>query len=146
MKYEAPPRSLASLKDLSEPGSIHLPLLHFPIDHIIPDELHLQLRITDHLIENLIHAAVNHDRPSQPLQGEMAKNLIKEIKSCGMNFNATKAVSLYEFTSLTGTDRKKLIKKLPTKILRCQPARYASKVKLLWEVCSYSFDLLLLYS
>ena len=144
IKYEAPARSLASLKNLSEPGSIHPPLLHFPIDHIIPDELHLLLRITDRLIENLLYAAVIHDSPRQALQGEMAKNVVKEIESCGMNFTARKNAR-YEFTSLTGTDRKKLLKELQTKILRCQPAEFASKVKLLWEVCSYSYVLLLYY-
>jgi len=94
MKYEAHARSLASLKDLTEPGSIHPPLLNFPLDHIIPDELHLMLRVIDQLIENLICAAVAHDSPQQPLQGEMAKNLIKDIKGCGMNFNVKKSQNL----------------------------------------------------
>lgn len=81
-------------EDLSEPGSIHPPLLHFPLDHIIPDELHLLLKITDHLIENLICAAVSEDSPRQPLQGGMAKILIKEINNCGMNFKVKKVLGL----------------------------------------------------
>ena len=72
--------------------------------------------------------------PQKPLEGEMVKKLIKEIENCGVQFNIWKNTTKYEFTSLTGTDRKKLHKQLPAKLIRCQPDSYASKVKLLWEV------------
>ena len=43
-------------------GCKHLPLLKIDLDNIIPDELHLLLRITDVLTENLISAAKINDR------------------------------------------------------------------------------------
>ena len=127
-------RTLKSLKNGTEPGSVHPPLLDLPLKNIIPDELHLLL---DRLIENLINAAVQHDSPrSKPLEGEMVKALLQQIRSCGVPFNITDKSSRrkYEFTSLTGTDRKKLLLHLPHKLEKCQPRTYASKVKQLWEV------------
>ena len=45
------PPSAATDKRL---GSIESPLLDIEIDHVVPDELHLLLRVTDILIRNLI--------------------------------------------------------------------------------------------
>ena len=42
-------------------GCIRTPLIDIPLDHVIPDELHLMLRVTDILIQNLINAATSHD-------------------------------------------------------------------------------------
>ena len=61
-------------------------LINIDVDHIIPDELHLLLRITDRLIENLINSAVAHDDVSNIL-GEMLKDLIQAINSCGVIFS-----------------------------------------------------------
>ena len=118
-------RTLESLKTGTEPGSIHPPLLDLPLHNIIPDELHLLLRITDRLIENLINGAVQNDSPrSKPLEGDMVKELLKEIRSCGVPFNVKETSRKYEFTSLTGTDRKKLLLYLPDKLGMCQPVEY----------------------
>ena len=65
---------------------------------------------------------------SNILEGEMLKYLIQAINSCGVTKNKR------EFTSLTGTARKKLLKFLPPKLLHCQPSHYAEQVKRLWEV------------
>ena len=43
-------------------GCIRAPLIDLPLDHVIPDELHMMLRITDILIQNLINAATSYDR------------------------------------------------------------------------------------
>ena len=127
-------RTLESLKNGTEPGSVHPPLLHLPLKNIIPDELYLLLRITDRLVENLINVAVQHDSPrSKPSEGEMVKALLQQIRSCGVPFNIT-SLRKYEFTSLIGTDRKKLLLHLPHKLEKCHPRTYALKVKQLWEV------------
>ena len=47
-------RTMEALKTGNEPGQIHPPLLDLSLHNIIPDELHLLLRITDRLIENLM--------------------------------------------------------------------------------------------
>lgn len=67
----------------------------------------------------------------------MVKALLQEIRSCGVPFNIIEKSRKYEFMSLTGTDRKKLLLYLPTKLEKCQPAAYALKVKQLWEVNYY---------
>ena len=118
-----------------EPGYIRQRLINIDLDHIIPDELHLLLRITDRLIENLISGAIANDNVSNILEGTMLKNLVQEIRSCGVTFNIfAKSRTNTEFTSLTGSDRKKLLKFLPPKIQNCQPAKYGKEVAILWEV------------
>lgn len=45
----------------SDPGCVHMPLFCIPLDHVIIDELHLMLRITDRLEKGLIMSAVYYD-------------------------------------------------------------------------------------
>ena len=67
----------------------------------------------------------------------MLKKLIEEINSCGVVFSIrVPSKNKREFTSLTGTERKKLLKLLPEKLKNCQPGQYTEKVKKLWEVSS----------
>ena len=40
---------------------VHRPLIDIPLDHIILDELHLKLRVTDVLINNLIEDVMQWD-------------------------------------------------------------------------------------
>lgn len=119
----------------SEPGYIYQRLINIDIEHIIPDELHLLLRITDRMLENLITGAVAHDDVSNILEGAMLKKLLSEIRSCGVIFNVyVQSKNTRDFTSLTGTERKKLLKLLPSKIQNCQPDNYAKEVATLWQV------------
>ena len=66
---------LRKIEDLKENidnlGRIKPPLLLINLNYVIPDELHLLLRITDRLIRNLILAAVAADHPAKPLTGSM---------------------------------------------------------------------------
>ena len=75
------------------------------------------------------------DRCREALSGPMMKQLIHTIRSCGVTFYVKSvAKDKIEFTSLTGTNRKKLLKYLPSKMHQCQPALYYKHVKVLWEV------------
>ena len=119
----------------SEPGCLNQRLINIYIEHVIPDELHLLLRVTDRMIENLINGAVAYDDVSNIIEGAMLKRLVAEIRSCGVAFNIiVPSKNTRDFTSLTGTDKKKLLKLLPSKIPNCQPDDYAQKVTELWEV------------
>lgn len=118
------------------------PLLDIEPENIIPDELHLLLRITDVMTENLIIAAILHDKRQQRncklLEGAMIKQLLECIKSCGVSFkiwDVKGANKDFEFTSLMGNCKKKLLDKLPSKLDACQPASLAKDVTELWEVC-----------
>ena len=62
MTLELQKRQLADLRADGNFSSIHKLLLHLELDHIIPDELHLMLRISDVLIKALIDTARTYDR------------------------------------------------------------------------------------
>ena len=132
-------RTIKELQDNTDKmGTIQPPLLIMDLNCIIPDELHLLLRITDRLIRNLIIAAVVADHPAKPLTGPMVKSLITEVQSCGVHFEVYEK-NQYEFTSLNGNDRKKLLQLLPPKLTKCQPKEFCDDVKKLWEVYSYCY-------
>ncbi|CAB4020859.1 Hypothetical predicted protein, partial [Paramuricea clavata] len=70
IKYFNSPEMKRDLKDLRESAEkksgnyccVNPPLLNIELDHIIPDELHLLLRIMDVLTGNLVADAVEWDR------------------------------------------------------------------------------------
>ena len=120
-------------------GQINQPLLHIPLTNVIPDELHLMLRITDVLIRNLIRAAMQYDavgnsRITDPLKRPMVTKLLKAVSSCGVSFKIYIKKEGLEFTSLVGNDKKKLLNKLPSKMPSCQPPNYFKTVQNIWKV------------
>lgn len=105
------------------------PLLNIDLDHVVLDELHLLLRIMDVLIRDLILDAQEWDRREDRTKkrGEPKKLHIEKlqstIRSCGIIFdiwektNADgKTAGEYDFTSLLGSDKKKLLHDLPDKL------------------------------
>ena len=123
-------------------GRINNPLLKIPLENVIPDELHLLLRVMDVLIRNLIHAAGTYDaknsrRGNDILDGVMVKKLLECIRGCGVSFtiyDSTKKA--FDFTSLVDGDKIKLLTKLPAKLKDCQPVEFADTVEQLWKVKS----------
>jgi len=91
------PRHLAALHGNGGFESMKKPLLNISIDHIIPDELHLMLRVTDWLITALIETAKAYDhhqhvknrvRHTYKVQeGALITKLIEAIRQCGVQFN-----------------------------------------------------------
>jgi len=73
----------------------HKPLLVIPLDHIILDELHLMLRITDILIEKLIEDAMQWDdkesssstKKRSVEKSEHVQKLTEAINNCGVSFS-----------------------------------------------------------
>ena len=121
-------------------GRLNDPLLRMPLENVIPDELHLMLRVTDVLTRNLINAAANHDakngrRGNNILNGVMIGKLLECIRSCGVSFRIyNNTAKDFCFTSLVGRDKLKLLEKLPPKFKYCQPAEFYNVVEQLWEV------------
>ena len=60
-------------------GQCNPPLLHIPLSNVIPDELHLMLRITDVLTRNLILAAVADDAVHTDITDELERPMITEL-------------------------------------------------------------------
>lgn len=50
---------------LGDPSCVHMPLFEIEIDHVVVDELHLMLRITDRLEQGLIMLAISNDEVSK---------------------------------------------------------------------------------
>lgn len=126
-------------------GSINVPLLDLELDHVIPDELHLMLRIMDVLIQGLIDTAMVYDRHQhrlshcrcsyKALDGLMLNNLMTAIRKCGVYFCLyEQGDGTMEWPSLLGPDKIKLLKQLPREFTNCQPPEMATDVQKLWQV------------
>lgn len=131
---EAPKcRTLENIKKLYQSksnnlGCINKPLLDIALDHVVPDELHLLLRITDRLLENIVEEVMEKDsvndfnKPKGHPKGVGLTNLVKAINDCGVPFkvwykkNADGSrTNVVNYTSLVGGQKKKLLDKLPAK-------------------------------
>lgn len=131
-------------------------LLNVELDHIIPDELHLLLRITDVLVEALVSTVVAHDHLEHHrqqmhcrhrtrraalnvLQGTMLQNLVAAISACGIQFHVwqdKRDGAVLSWTSLMGGEKIKLLKNLPDKLESCHPSEMVEDVQTLWKVFS----------
>lgn len=110
----------------------HEPLLKVDLDNVVLDELHLLLHIMDVVINNLVRETVEWDKKEnfnkrKANQNDThLKNLQISIRSCGISFqiwektNADgKGSGMYDFTSLLGADKKKLLAEIPEKLSNC---------------------------
>ena len=69
-------------------GSKYPPLIKIEPHHIIPDELHLLLRITDVLLRNAVWEMVRMDQ-SKAIRGGERQNLQRlqeAVRACGVTF------------------------------------------------------------
>ncbi|CAB4025093.1 Hypothetical predicted protein, partial [Paramuricea clavata] len=72
---------------------VHPPLLNIGLRNIVPDELHLMLRVTDVLLNNLILGALsldgkdNHNKPPNQRMTGHIDALLCAIRSCGVSFS-----------------------------------------------------------
>ena len=158
--YDAPPlrRTIEEMNEMSAKKSgenyccCHKPLLTIPLDKIILDELHLMLRITDILLDNLIEDAMQWDdkesnssakKRANIEKSEHMKRLVEAINNCGVSFsiwekrNADgKGSGTWDWTSLMGDDRKKLLRELPKRLANynCIQKNTCDKVVQLWKV------------
>lgn len=132
--YESDPlrKALQKIKEFASKSKgenyccVHDPLLNIPLDHIILDELHLLLRISDILIDNIVQDAMQWDDKETWITGKKKVHLdklIQAINSCGVSFsfwekgNADgKGSGTGEWTSLMGYDRKTLLQNLLSKL------------------------------
>jgi len=146
MRLSHSPRALSDLNGNGQFSSSNKPLLNLNLDHIIPDELHLMLRVTDRLIKAIIQTAITYDKHQHRLQrirhaykvidGTLMTKLIAAIRECGVSFNVYEDESgKVDWTSLLGPDKLKLLKILPDKLTDCQPPEMVQSIQKLWKVC-----------
>jgi hypothetical protein len=105
------------------------PLIKIELDHVILDELHLMLRVTDRMTDNLIREVMERDMKSDfnkkrgEEKGIYLKRLISKINQLGITFNVWEKKNAdgrgsgrYDWTSLLGADKKKLLNGLPDQL------------------------------
>ncbi len=118
-------RSIQDLKECHNKNKVccfQPPLFSIDLDHVILDELHLMLRISDRLTKNLIKEDMERDseadflRKRGELKGIYLNKLVTVINSLGISFSVweqssadRKESSAYDWTSLVGSEKKKLI-------------------------------------
>lgn len=132
IQYFNSPEMKRDLKDLRESAEkksgnyccVNPPLLNIELDHIIPDELHLLLRIIGNLVADAVEwdRSDNWNKKKSERKNTHVIELTETIRACGISFdiweksNADgKGSGTYDFTSLMGSDKKKLLDKLPDK-------------------------------
>ena len=105
------------------------PLFNIDLDHVVPDELHLLLRVTDILTGNLVLECIDWDKeeeidcPRGSVRGFHLQKLIEMVRSCGVSFDVWekrdadgKSSGQHDWTSLMGSDKKRLLAELPQKM------------------------------
>ena len=151
--FNTPPmmRTLKKIKDLVKEGKgdyccVKEPLLDIDLDHVVVDELHLLLRVMDIMLDNIITEVITWDKqedwekPSMEPKGVHLKKLVTAIRSCGVGFDVwevrnptdNKGTGKYEFTSLFGNDKKKILSSLPEKLPKVLLQDTCHKVSKVW--------------
>ena len=106
---------------LNKFGCRHPPLVNIDPQNVVPDELHLFLRISDVLLKNLIDDCKQLDSKLEVLgqKPHHVQDLVDKIRDCGVPFNvwADKQSGEMQWTSLSGNAYKKLHLSLPDKLL-----------------------------
>ena len=131
--------------------SANVPLLNISPDHIIPDELHLLLRVVDRLLRNIIHEVIEWDSEAATKgtpQNHVSK-LITTINSCGVTFsiwqkeNADgKSSGIYDWISLMGHEVKLLLAHLPDKLSDVLHPESSSTVIQIWKVWLLKYNII----
>ena len=111
-----PVRTLAQLGDGPYKCKIHLPLLHISLDHVVSDELHLFLRVSDILTRNIVLELQQRgvldigSAKAGSGKGQHMLKLISAMKDIEISFDiwaSRKSGQDLDFTSLMGTDYRK---------------------------------------
>lgn len=153
-------RSLATIEKcalLSPSSPLHKrlgvqnkPIFAIEPDSVVIDELHLFMRIFDILIRNLIYELINRDRHSRrsPTDTPFIKKLEATISESGVTFRvwekrdaSGKPSGIYDWTSLKGSDMKKVLQSLPSHFSSLLQAEIQEIMAKIWMVRKRKFNL-----
>jgi hypothetical protein len=108
--------------------------------------------ITDKLTKNLVKEAISRDKKENLNKAPRHRttthldNIVNTISSCGVSFSVWekkdadgKGSGIFDFTSLMGTDKKLLMKKLPDKLNGIITSATSNTVIKLWQVCNIQY-------
>ena len=128
---------------------VHPPLLDIPLDHVVLDELHLLLRVTDVLTRNIMDEMIEWDDEdalknkvaNPPPIGQHLQKAVKEINACGISFHVWekknadgKGSGTCDWTSLMGNEKKLLLKMLPDRFPSFLRKETVKTVETIWKV------------
>ena len=129
------------------------PLKNIDLDHVVPDELHLLLRITDRLLENIINEILERDsiadfnKPKGSPKGLLLQNFVKDVNDLGITFstwykkNADGYRSnILEYTSCVRAQKKLLLCKLPSILAKYLYPDTAEIVCKIWNDFKIYYD------
>ena len=124
----------------------HKPLSNIDLDHVVLDELHLLLRVMDVLLNNIIQEVISWDQKENFNKKKSERSnthlttLQEAIRSCGVSFDIWekknedgRGSGQYDFTSLLGADKKKLLAALPDKFANCLMPGTCEVVSKIWK-------------
>ena len=151
-QYNQPPfsRNIATMLAMKKPeqGMKHAPLVKFEIHNVVPDILHMMLRITDVLERNLIDEMYEKDHEAI-VNKTVQNNVIKlkaAIQSCGVPFEIWRSDSSqsqdYTWTSLTGNQKIKILQQLPGKLRGILHEESEDTVIQLWQKFAILYNIL----
>lgn len=152
-------RTLDTIKNCASlsPANKRLGVQDHPIftiepDNVVIDELHMFMRIVDILIRNLVLELVNMDRRNR-LQASKLRDLEASIRECGVTFRVWekrdangKPSNTYDWTSLKGSDMKKVLRTLPSHFPTLLRDEIRDKTANIWKVPGFPILLLPLMS
>uniref|UniRef100_A0A7M5V8K2 Uncharacterized protein n=2 Tax=Clytia hemisphaerica TaxID=252671 RepID=A0A7M5V8K2_9CNID len=103
-----------------------------PIEHYCVDELHLLLRVTDRLEDGMFHSIFDLDEKNG--NEEMRSKLIAAMKKIGISLKFwTNKKNKWEWTSLMGNDKKRMLAKLPDHFEEFLPDNQVGPTRQLWK-------------
>ena len=127
-------------------GVQHNPILNIEPDHVVPDELHLLLRVADILIRNLINHVVTSTR-KQRKGSDYTRTYLNKIERAasesefGITFRIWEAKGAdgkpsgkFEWTSIRGNDVLTLLQCLPAKFAEFAEEEIQGKMASVWIV------------
>ncbi|CAB3998260.1 Hypothetical predicted protein [Paramuricea clavata] len=136
-------------------GCINPPLIKIDLDHVVPDELHLLLRITDRLLQNVIDEILERDamldfnKPKGQAKGVLLNEFVKDIHERGVTFNTWykknadgTASNILEYTSCVGAQKKLLLSELPNILPKYLFPDIADVVTSIWSEFKNCYDLI----
>ncbi len=136
---------LTSTYTKNEYNAVRKPLLKIPLDHVVIDELHLLLRVTDVLLRNIVDECTQWDgvediakMVKDPSRNKHINDLVKSINDCGVTFKVWqdedgKKGCSHIFTSLVGSDKNKVLQTLPERLPDILMPDTATKVAQIWK-------------
>lgn len=128
-------------------GMKNKPLLLFPVKKVIPDILHMLLRITDVLERNIIDEALEMDQKAKLSKSNQhhLSDIKRAFQSAGVPFEVwtssdSRTSRDYAWTSLTGTQKVKILKSLPPKLSTLLHTETSNTVANIWRKFSIMYD------